>query len=111
MDEIMFRMDDSLLPAADDFYKGSRSELGCGKSGQCKRLKVVWGSAMVCNCNQFKSTGLLLRGPGKLKFSMRACRKWGHPFIVLFPHDRRPTPDRRCLHDNLPVCVKKPGKM
>ena len=29
----MFRMDDSLLPAADDFYKGSRSELDAVKAG------------------------------------------------------------------------------
>jgi hypothetical protein len=33
MDEIMFRMDDSLLSAADDFYKGSRSELDAVKAG------------------------------------------------------------------------------
>jgi len=33
MDEIMFRMDDSLLSAADDFYKGSWSELDVVKAG------------------------------------------------------------------------------
>jgi hypothetical protein len=33
MDEIMFRMDNSLLSAADDFYKGSWSELDTVKAG------------------------------------------------------------------------------
>ena len=33
MDEIMFRMDDSLLSAADDFYKGSWSGLDAVKAG------------------------------------------------------------------------------
>jgi hypothetical protein len=33
MDEIMFRMDDSLLSAADDFYKGSWSGVDAVKAG------------------------------------------------------------------------------
>jgi hypothetical protein len=33
MDEIMFCMDNSLLSAADDFYKGSWSELDAVKAG------------------------------------------------------------------------------
>jgi hypothetical protein len=60
MDEIMFRMDDSLLSAADDFYKGSWSELDAVEAG-----------GVTSNCMSPAVTPVVVLNPPPVKFASK----------------------------------------